>query len=433
MRPHLLSLAIGSLAVLAGCAEQTPTGPRARPDLAPLASTSSVVEVTDPNSPWARIVNGETGPGALYAIYVPKNPNGDAVYYAHGFRDAPGVIDLRNQDDFFAIRDQLGHLRYTVAYSSYSENGFAVQDGAQRTHQLRGRVAAELGGQPNRSFIMGHSLGGGIGLYLAEKYPDQYDGALLMCGMVGGSLVQTQYVGNVRALVDLFFPGAFTGSVLTPPDGEITAAAVQAYFLPRLGSPDPVVRQGTAARILAIASTREAPLPFAAGPGNAFMFPTLVGSIAGALNFHSRGIANLLDITNGTTPFDNTARYSVGGALLPSAVLDPMIAAMNAGVPVYEIAPSAQNYLEHHFTPTGELRIPVVTLHNRWDPGVPAFHVAALAAAAGRANAMHNLEQRWIEFDPINRNALRHCDITAADAIPAFQALVERVSPSTAP
>ncbi len=434
MRAPLLSLAVASLAALAACADSTPTAPLARRDLTPLRAVTSVTEPA--SGPWARIVEGETGPGSLYAIYVPRTPNQarDVVFYAHGFRDAPGSIDLRDQDSVYAVRDKLGEMGFTVAYSSYSENGLAVKDGVQRTHQLRGLVASELGGLTGRSFLVGHSLGGIIGLQLAEQYPEQYAGALLMCGMVGGSLVQTQYVGNVRALVDFFFPGAFPGAVLTAPEREITAAQVQAYFQPLLTSPDPVVRATTAAKLLAIASTKEAPLPFVAANliGPAGMMGTVVGSVAGALNFHSRGIANILDLTNGHSPFDNMGGYTVGTPLLDAATLAVLIGAANAantGVPRVAFDPSAENYLARHYTPTGRLGIPVLTVHNAWDPGVPAFHQTKLLAAVEGAGATDKLVQWNIRF----RGSLRHCDINPGDAIPAFQALVTWVSSGQKP
>ena len=146
---------------ITACSETIPT--EIGPSAARLAA--SKVVVTEPTSgPWARIVEGETGPGSLYAVYVPRQPNGDAVFYAHGIRDAysyvngvgiPTEVGLGNQDGFFELRDKLGSMGYAVAYSSFSENGFAVKDGAQRTHQLRGLLASELGGQPNRSFLVG--------------------------------------------------------------------------------------------------------------------------------------------------------------------------------------------------------------------------------------------------------------------------------------
>ena len=185
-----------------------------------LEAASVKGQVTLPGTgPWARIVQGTVGPGALYALYVPTTWNGDAIYYAHGVRDVDSPVDLRDQDSFYATRDLLGAQGFAIAYSSWSDNGVAMKDGAQRVHQMRGILASQLKGQPNRSFLMSHSLGSGIALDLVQTYPTQYDGALLMCGMVGGTLMQSQYAGNVRALFDAFFPGYFPGDVLWIPPG----------------------------------------------------------------------------------------------------------------------------------------------------------------------------------------------------------------------
>jgi len=59
-------------------------------------------KVTTPGTgPWARVVEGETGPGSLYALYIPTDWNGDAIYYAHGIRPPLDDITLNDQDNFF--------------------------------------------------------------------------------------------------------------------------------------------------------------------------------------------------------------------------------------------------------------------------------------------------------------------------------------------
>jgi alpha-beta hydrolase superfamily lysophospholipase len=417
MRAPRNTLMAASLVALVACADAVPSG--LDPSAAPLLDMTSATEPA--SGPWARIVEGQTGSGSLYAIYVPRSPNGDAVFYAHGFRDVGTAIDLRDQDSVHVVRDMLGALGYTVAYSSFSENGFAVKDGAQRTHQLRGLVAAELNGQPARSFLVGHSLGGAIGLDLAERYPRQYDGALLMCGMVGGSRVQTQYLGHVRALFDFFYPGKLTGGVLTAPETPVTLDQVVAAV------------QSNPTALYAIASTEQTPLPFV--PSGAVTnpaspaFQTLVGSLFGALSFHSRGIENILDLTNGQTPFDNnTTTYTLATPLVPAQLLQPMLDAANAvgGVGRFASQPKAENYLENHFTPTGDLRIPVVTLHNMWDPGVPNFHEAVLKRAVDGAGASGKLLQRPVP-------SFGHCNIRSSMAVQAFKDLAHWVSTGIKP
>jgi predicted esterase len=429
MRAPRITLMAASLVAIVACADAVPSGLDA--STTPLLSKTSVTEPV--SGPWARIVEGKTGPGSLYAIYVPRNPNGDAVFYAHGIRDAftyldPGVavpteVTLNDQDRFFALRDMLGAAGYTVAYSSFSENGFAVKDGAQRTHQLRGLVASEMQGQPARSFLVGHSLGGAIGLDLVERYPGQYDGALLMCGMVGGSQVETQYVGHVRALFDAFYPNSnLGGSLLVSPRRVFTPAEIGAIV-----ATNP-------AGLLAIASTAQTALPFIpVGSLTDPMSPisqTLVGSLFGALAFHARGVENILDLTKDESPFDNATTTYVPGTparpLLPPEALAALLAGANSSVERVGIGPLAQKYLDKYFTPTGDLRVPVLTLHNTWDPGVPEFHEESLKTAVAQAGALDKLLQR-------RENSFGHCNIAPDKAMQSFTDLASWVSTGVKP
>jgi pimeloyl-ACP methyl ester carboxylesterase len=360
-----LTLAAALLTLVAACDDRSPVAPAST--LGPVAPSRDIgIETTPLGGPWARVVEGTTGPGALYAIHVPREWNGDAVVYAHGFRDAWSPVDLRDQDGLFDMRDRLGALGYAVAYSSYSANGFAIADGALRTHQLSGLLASTLGRQPTRTFLAGHSLGAAVALTLVERHPEQYAGALLMCGMVGGSRMQTDYLGHVRALADVYFRGRFQGDALSFPAGQVvtlaqTVAAVQSNPL----------------GLFALASTMQTPLPYVpvgspTDPSSP-AFQTLVGSLYAALNFHSRGIENIRELTHGMSPFGNAdTRYVLGTSVLgaPFApTLGALIAASDAGVTRYAMDRSAELYLDHNFTPTGNLRVPVLTVHNAWNAG----------------------------------------------------------------
>jgi predicted esterase len=371
--------------------------------------------------PWARIVTGATGPGALYAIYVPTNWNGDAVTIAHGFRDVASPIDLRDQDGLFETREALGALGYAVAYSSYSENGFAVKDGTLRTHQLRGLLTAVLGRAPARHFLVGYSLGGGVAVSLAEQYPTQYNGALTVCGLVGGSRVQTQYLGHVRALFDSYYTGVVPGTVLGVPDGTVVTLPqiIAAVSSSPLG-------------VLALASTKETPLPYV--PVGSVLDPsstaaqTLIGSLWAAISFHARGINNITDLTHGKSPFDNAnTTYTLGTPVgLPAILLDQMIAATNDSVARYAMTPASVNYLTQNFTPSGKLRIPLLTVHNTWDPAVPLLHEIALAKIVQAAGTSSMLLQRTV---PI----YGHCVVPAPLLAAAFTDLVGWVTTGVKP
>ncbi len=406
---HLATLAT-TAALLGACADAATAPGALRPSDRP-AGDALVVEPA--SGPWARIVEGETGPGAEYALHVPRAWNGDVVYYAHGFRDATAPVGMADQDQFYAVREALGAQGYAVAASAYSRNGFAVKDGAQRTHQLRGLLAAELPAPAARSFLMGHSLGAAIALDLAERYPTQYDGALLMCGMVGGTLLQTQYLGHVRTLANHYFP-SIPGGPLTAPSTEITIPMVAG------------AAQANIAGLFAMASTRQTPLPYAPG---ANMVPTLIGSLYAALSFHARGIADVLDLTHGHTPFGNAGEtYTLGTPVgpIPAPVLAALIAQSDAQAARLTMAPPAEQYLSHNFTPTGALRMPVVSVHNRFDPAVPYFHVDALRAKAIATGTADML----LERAPLGAG---HCGISAAQALDGFAALAGWVGTGVKP
>ena len=139
-----LTTIVGALLVLAGCTESDPSivGPGASP-----LSGDGGRNITSETSSdlWASVVTGETGPGSLYRLYMPRQWNGSTVFYAHGIRDVLEPVSLREQDGSQAIRDQLGALGYAIAQSSFSENGYAVEDAVRRTHQLRGLFASRFG------------------------------------------------------------------------------------------------------------------------------------------------------------------------------------------------------------------------------------------------------------------------------------------------
>src|SRR5687767_3294365 len=128
-----LPLIAGAMLVLAACTDRGPV--LTEPHAITGTPTLNIVSETSTDL-WARVITGETGPGSMYQLYLPREWNGAAVFYAHGFRDVLEPVSLRNQDNLAAIRDQLGERGIAVAYSSYSENGYAEKDGVQRTHQL---------------------------------------------------------------------------------------------------------------------------------------------------------------------------------------------------------------------------------------------------------------------------------------------------------
>lgn len=369
-----------ALLVLTACSDSDNT--LVAPGALPADVAANVVSETSTDL-WARIITGETGPGSHYQLYMPRQWNGSTVFYAHGIRDVLEPVALRDQDGSQALRDQLGALGYAIAYSSFSENGFAIEDAVRRTHQLRGLFTAQLG-RPEHSFLVGHSLGALAVMQLAEQFPGQYDGVVPVCGIVGGTQAQLDYVVNVRALFDVFYPGLLPGTPNAPVAGTVLDAAKQAQIIGAL-SANPL-------GMLVIASTAQTPLEFTTSA-------QLVESLLNALGYHARGADNVLSFTNGKFPVSNmNVTYSPRpGLIVPPlnlAAVTNLLAQANAAVARFDSDPSAVNWADKHFTPSGDLRIPTLTLHNRWDRLVPFFHETMLAARVADAGATTLLVQR---------------------------------------
>lgn len=386
-----------------GCAEQSPTAP-AR---APLAAVTRSADLASTSSVWAQQITGESGPGALYAFYVPVNWNGDVVYYAHGIVPAAMPIALPTGDGFPAVRDALGQRGYAVAYSSWSENGWAVKDAAKSTYDLRTKFAHEVG-KPKRSYLVGTSLGGLAVQSIAEQHGSQYDGTLAMCAPLGGAASEINYIGNVRVLFDLFYPGVVPGDLLHVPAGIDLNTQV-------LGPAQAAVIANPSG-LGAIARMKQTPL---AGDNGV----ELITSLLYALSYDVIGIDDFLDRTHGHSMFDNS--QTVYEAIFPGLLPPSLLAYVNASVGRFTATPDAIAYLERYYVPSGALRNPTITLHTTKDPLVPFFHEGQFAQIVGAAGA-GNLLQRSVP-------AFGHCAFTTTQMTDAFDALAGWVNTGIKP
>lgn len=398
MRRSLL-LPLAAALTLSACAEQSPTAPAFAPSRA----------ARDASSTWSSIVTGETGPGSQYALYMPASWNGDVVLYAHGIRPAFAPVELPTGDGFPDVRDALGARGYAVAYSSFAENGWAVKDGAQRTHQLSGLFTSKFGAA-KRSYLVGTSLGGLVVQQMAETFPGRYDGVLAMCAPLAGTKTEIDWVANVRVLFDLFYPGVVPGNVLNVPSDVDFDTQVQPKVIAA------VMANPTGLGIIA----RVAQTPLAGST------PTeLITSLIYALKYDYIGIDDFLGRTHGHSMFDNsTTTYT---AVVPGLLPDAVLAFINAKVGRFTSTPDAEQYLAKYYQPTGALSMPTVTLHSVNDPLVPwRLHEPPFAALVGGTGTSSLLSQRTV-------SAFGHCTFTTAQMMDGFDALAQWVTTGAKP
>lgn len=360
--------------------------------------------------------SGSIGPGSFYEIDVPAAWNGDLVLYAHGIVQAERpVVPPTTQDGYDQMRAALLSAGYAVAASSFSSNGWSLDDAVRRTHQLSG-IFRSKAGQARRTFLVGHSMGALAIVKMVETWPGQYDGALPICGPLGGTLAELQYAGDARVTFDFYFPGLLPGTpfdvlpgteYLSPFDpGGPSALFLQVYGA-LTANPAATFQWATAARLPFVNDTEL---------GNAALY---------VVGFALRYTNDFIERVNGKTPYDNMAtQYEVN-------VADPatnayLSALLNAGVQRFSADRAALNYYDRNYAPTGRIGVPVLTVHTTRDPGIPFSHEELFAATVGAEGRSDLLVQR-----PIDRWG--HCAITPGEIQAAFADLVEWVTTGQRP
>lgn len=372
--------------------------------LVPVVWATACDSLDEPTAPaplaTVQEVVGETGEGALYAMHVPEEWNGSLVLYAHGINSGDELT--LEDENLTEVRTALNDLGYGVAYSSWSENGWAVRDGVQRTHQLTGLFTARFE-RPERVYLVGRSLGSLVVLNLAEQYPALYDGVVPICGMLGGGPAAASFFFNVWLLFDFFYPGVLPGNPLESPSiGAGTAVGLAKAAIRN----DPA----GALQIAEVMAAIGMPLPVVPGPGAA---TTLMGSILTPLGYAIGGFDGMVANAHGQLPFDNTETDYV----------NPDV---QANVARFWGHPAAMNFMLQEYQPTGKLQIPMVTLDNLYDPVAPGFHRDTYEALLTETGAAHLLSR-------ITVDEYGHCPASPAETVAAVQKLAAWVETGVKP
>ena len=124
--------------------------------------------------------------GATYLIQVPAHWNGTLFLYSHGYV-VPGTSNPAEDVGDSATGQWMLSHGYALAGSSYAITGWAVQ------YALPDQINTlntfdHLVGTPTRTVAWGHSLGGMITAGLIQRYPNRFNAALPMCGVVSGGV-----------------------------------------------------------------------------------------------------------------------------------------------------------------------------------------------------------------------------------------------------
>ena len=387
-------------------------GRLARPVVAIVATALTVVtfagRIWAEPPPGTTIATGEKS-GAIYAMYVPENWNGDLVLYAHGFvaRQHPIALpDPEEPDPTYGtaarFRDALLAEGFAVALSSYSKTGWAVREGFWETRGLIPMFRREFG-RPSHIYITGQSMGGLITVRLAEMFHRTFDGALPMCGVVGGANLQFDQIVHFRALFDYFYPEVLPEGLLHVPD----ATDPLDVMLPGLDAMVNDLRPVAGWYELGLIGGLDLPTD-----------PNLVFD-AILIRLWAQGGVDLFERTNGKSFWRNLDTYYAGS--FDDATLNALIERVDSH-------PRGRLYLKRWYEPSGRLRVPTLSLHNAIDPLVPITHEVEYAERVAEQGMAHNLVQRVAAAAEYG-----HCAFTVEEQLGAFLDLVNWVDNGVTP
>ncbi len=124
----------------------------------------------------ARLETGTLDAGAVYSVALPEKWNGRLLLLAHGLRDDSEPLHAHLFPERGFTRALLAE-GWIVAITSYRRNGVIVRDAIVDLENLRAHVA-RTHGRPQRTYLMGDSMGGLIVTRIAERHPELCDGAV---------------------------------------------------------------------------------------------------------------------------------------------------------------------------------------------------------------------------------------------------------------
>jgi pimeloyl-ACP methyl ester carboxylesterase len=378
----------------------------------------------------AQHITGTLPDGATYVIDVPPLWNGTLLLYSHGYVTPGSPNPAEDVGDPITGGFMLA-AGYALAGSSYATTGWAVQQAIP--DQIATLDAFEtIVGTPLKTIAWGHSLGGMITAGLVQEYPDRFNAALPMCGVLAGGVgiwdgsldaafaFNLLLAGGSLQVVDITNPELNLGTA----EAILAASQATAKGRARLAL---VAALGDLPGWYNPTSREPAPTNYRAQEANQFLwmqnvdFPFIFAlraeleARAGGNVSYNTGVDFAQQLNNSIDNAEVRALYTAAGLSL-----DADLATLK-NAPRISADPDALTYLSENIIYNGQLTIPVLTLHTTGDGLVPVENERAYRRVVGEANDIALLRQTFV-------HRAGHCAFTPAETITALQTLDERLT-----
>ena len=316
--------------------------------------------------------------GAKFHIEIPAQWNGSLIVFCHGYSAKP--VAVKHNGLMQPLLDQ----GYAVVQSGYAAGGWAVEEALQDTEALR-HYFIRKHGKPKQTFITGQSMGGHLTLALIEKHPESYDAALALCGEVAPALTFfKQQAFDLVVQFNYYYPGVL------PSPMKIPAAYVRA-------------KENVDKYKKALDSNPAASKYLMTTAG----LPS-IDVLAQVLDFFTETLGELIVRTGGNA-FDNRNTLYAGSA-------DDN--ALNSGVERIAANPKSADYLRTYYSPTGQLKRPVIAVQTTWDQLIPSWATNYYPALIEQNGTGHLFVQQLVKRGG-------HCNIRPDEIANSFRQLVE--------
>lgn len=357
--------------------------------------------------------NGTLPNGTQWIAAMPDDWNGTVLLHSHGY--LPSFVPFPNPAPTVGsipAGSDLLDLGYALVASSYADKGWALPTAPDdQLDALREAIDA-IGAQPDTVLAYGTSMGGLVTARLAESAGDVIDGALPTCGIVaGGADLNNYQLDGAHAINQLLSDGSIE---IANYESQLAAFAASAQLSSAVdaGQETPAGR----ARVALAAALYQV-----ADPSN----------LSGAVGFVTPARYDLITAAGGDSGwnegvdywrlFSNSPYRTMVADLYRQAGLDLKadldLLTETADVPFDQ---SAVGSMLDHSRPSGDLQMPVFSIHTTDDLIVPVEHEEEYAD-----DVLANGNRKLFRQAFVDRPG--HCNFTSAELIAGVKVLEERV------
>ncbi|MXP26710.1 hypothetical protein GRI39_11755 [Altererythrobacter indicus] len=357
--------------------------------------------------------------GNLWELDMPASWNGTVILTSHGYHGGDDKKALHSLNDSLDLQEKLLSEGYAMLGSSYSRNGWAVEEGMADQKATLDLFTARFG-KPRRVIAYGQSMGGLISLGLVEKWPEAIDGAMPVCASAAGA----------TPMMNVALDGMFAFKTLLAPDLTLIGADNEMAERAKAQKALDAAQQTPQGRARIALSAALAQIPTWSGHDatpdqqeEALYKDLLWGAMlprsdqeerAGG-NFSSNVGVDYADLLarSGEADLVRTLYQQAG------LNLEADLAAINAA-PRIKANKRAVAYMDANFVPSGNLKRPVLLMHTLGDNMTPPSLTSGLAIRVKAAGNAANLRRIFVD-------RTGHCNFTSAELETGLDQLIARL------